>query len=82
MTLDLDAGHESVHALLAATFSGWVDLIASHFDFGDSRRTRSFASLVLTTIEGVYIRARAERSRQPFREAGEWLAELAASRAP
>jgi hypothetical protein len=52
-------------------------LIARHFDLGDPRRTKSFAGLVLTAIEGAYVRCRAERTSRPFREAGAWLAELA-----
>jgi AcrR family transcriptional regulator len=76
VTLDLDADLEPLRAVLAATLSDWVDAIAAHFDLGDARRTRSFASVVITAIEGAYIRARAERSRQPFREAGDWLADL------
>jgi hypothetical protein len=55
-------------------------LIALHVDLGDPRRSRSFAGLVLTAIEGAYIRARAERSGRAFREAGLWLAELVEAR--
>jgi len=36
--------------------------------------------LVLTAIEGAYIRCRAERSSRPFREAGAWLSSLAPAR--
>lgn len=81
VTLDLGAGDEPLRQMLAAALADWTDLVAAHFDFGDARRTRSFAGMVLTAIEGAYIRARAERSRQPFLEAGEWLAEIAAAHA-
>jgi hypothetical protein len=53
--------------------------IEAHFPFNDRRRAKSFAGLLLTAIEGAYIRGRAERSSKPFREAGTWLAELAES---
>jgi hypothetical protein len=39
-------------------------------------RRESFAGLVISAIEGAYIRGRAERTRTPFVEAGEWLALL------
>ena len=71
---------EGLRPVLADALAEWVDVIAGHFDLGDARRTRAFASLVVTTIEGAYIRCRAERSKRPFVEAGEWLAELVAPR--
>lgn len=77
VSLDLDTDLEELRVVLAAAFSEWAALIARHFDFADTRRTKSFAGLVLTTIEGAYIRCRAERSSRPFKEAGVWLAELA-----
>jgi TetR/AcrR family transcriptional regulator, lmrAB and yxaGH operons repressor len=75
--LDLDADLEELRAVVASAFDDWVSLIARHFEFAGSRRTKSFAGLVLTAIEGAYVRCRAERSSRPFREAGTWLAELA-----
>jgi TetR/AcrR family transcriptional regulator, lmrAB and yxaGH operons repressor len=53
--------------------------MAHHFTDGDRRAAESFAGLLLTAIEGAYIRARAERRSRPFKEAGTWLAKLAAS---
>ena len=78
--LDLDADLDDLRIVVADAFDDWQVLIARHFDLGDASRTRSFAGLVLTAIEGAYIRARAERSSRPFREAGAWLAELASPR--
>jgi len=80
VALDLDADLEALRLVLQGAFSRWIALIAQHFDFADPRRNRSFAGLVLTTIEGAYIRCRVERSGRPFKEAGEWLAELAEQR--
>lgn len=76
VTLDLDAELEKLRPALAGALADWISLVASHFDLGDARRTRSFAGLVLTTIEGAHVRCRAERSSRPFREAGAWLAEI------
>ncbi len=81
VSLDLDADVEGLRPVLADALGEWTAAIAAHFDFGDAKRARSFASLVMTSIEGAYVRARAERSKRPFLEAGEWLAELAAEAA-
>jgi AcrR family transcriptional regulator len=78
VSLDLDADMDGLRPVLADALAEWVDLVAGYFDLGDARRTRAFASLVVTTIEGAYVRCRAERSKRPFLEAGEWLAELVA----
>ena len=76
--LDLETELDGLRTLIAAAFADWTELIARHFTFRDTGRAKSFARLLLTTIEGAYIRGRAERSGKPFREAGAWLAELAA----
>lgn len=77
--LDLaeDAGDASLQPQLAALLQSWSRVIEHHIDLGDARRTRSFAGLLLTAIEGAYVRARAERSARAFRDAGHWLAQLA-----
>jgi TetR/AcrR family transcriptional repressor of lmrAB and yxaGH operons len=75
--LDLDESLEELRIVLDSILAEWVALIARHFDLGDARRTRSFAGLILSAIEGAYVRSRAERSGRAFREAGVWLAELA-----
>lgn len=78
VTLDLDEepGLDALRPVLEAAFDDWAACIAAHFDFGDRRRSRSFAGLVLTAIEGAYVRSRAERDARAFREAGEWLSRL------
>jgi TetR/AcrR family transcriptional repressor of lmrAB and yxaGH operons len=75
--LDLDADVESLRPVVADAFGQYVAAIAAHFPYADRRRAASFAGLVLTAIEGAYIRGRADRSSKAFREAGAWLAELA-----
>jgi TetR/AcrR family transcriptional repressor of lmrAB and yxaGH operons len=82
VSLDLDADLDEVRAQVAAAFSAYVDVIATHLGIADRRRARSFAGFVLTAIEGAYVRGRAEHSSAAFREAGQWLAELAEAAAP
>jgi AcrR family transcriptional regulator len=76
VSLDLAEGLESVRQLAQAAFAAWTAEIASHFDLGDRTRTHSFAGLLLTAIEGAYVRCRSEQSSQAFRDAGYWLAQL------
>lgn len=76
--LDLGEDLEPVREVLAAALRDWQAEIAAHFDLGTAARTRAFAGLVLTAIEGAYVRCRIERSPQPFRDAGAWLATLVA----
>jgi len=76
--LDLDADLEEVRAMIVRDFSRWIDVIAENIAIGgDTAARRSFAGLVLTAIEGGYVRGRAEHSTRPLLEAGEWLATLA-----
>jgi len=77
VTLDLDAEMEAVRVAAGAAFDDWRTLIAAHFDIPERHRREAFAGLVLTAIQGGYVRGRAERSVQPFREAAAWLAEIA-----
>ena len=74
--LDLDSELEGLRLVVAAAFDHYVKAIEAHFPFQDRRRAKSFAGLLLTAIEGAYIRGRADASSKPFREAGAWLAEL------
>lgn len=75
--LDLNSGLEGLRLVVATAFDQYVKAIEAHFPFEDRRRAKSFAGLLLTAIEGAYIRGRADRSSKPFREAGAWLADLA-----
>lgn len=75
--LDLDAEMETLRARVAATFDRYIEAIARHVRVGSPRRSKAFAAFVLTAIQGAFIRGRADRSGEPFREAGAWLATLA-----
>lgn len=77
VTLDLDAGLEAVRLAAQEAFDDWRAMIARHFDIPDRRRREAFAGFVLTAIQGGYLRGRAERSPRAFREAADWLGELA-----
>jgi TetR/AcrR family transcriptional regulator, lmrAB and yxaGH operons repressor len=77
VTLDLDNDLEVVRLAIADAFSQWIGLISIHFPIDNPERRKSFAGLVLTVIEGAFIRARAERSSKPFQDAAGWLAEIA-----
>ncbi|MDH4288076.1 MAG: TetR/AcrR family transcriptional regulator [Aquincola sp.] len=77
VSLDLGDDAEPLRPWLVSALESWLRVIEHHIDLGDARRTRSFASLVLTVIEGAYVRARAEGHARAFREAGAWLAPLA-----
>lgn len=74
--LDLEAGMEGLRAAVAGSFASYAGAIARQFPLASPARTHSFAGLVVTAIEGAYLRCRAERSGAPFREAGQWLAAL------
>ncbi len=77
LALDMTPDLGALRATLAAVLERWRDAIAAHFGGVDSARARSYAGLLLTTIEGAYVRSRAERSTESFREAAHWLAPLA-----
>lgn len=81
VSLDLDLELEAVRLSVVAFFDQTMALFERHFPFDDKRRGRAFAGLLLTAIEGGYIRGRAERSSRAFKEAAQWLAELAAREA-
>lgn len=76
VTLDLSPEAESLRLVLADIFDSWRGVIARHFQVRGAATAQSFAGLMLSCIEGAHIRARAERSGAPFREAGRWLSRL------
>jgi TetR/AcrR family transcriptional repressor of lmrAB and yxaGH operons len=77
VALDLDGDTESLREVVEQGFDAWRALIARHFEPLGPKAAEEFASLLLTGIEGAYVRARAEHSGAAFREAGRWLARLA-----
>jgi len=77
ISLDLEPGLETVRHAVVGFFDAMVAVCERHLAFDDPKRLRSFAGLLLTVIEGAYVRGRAERSSAAFREAADWLADLA-----
>ena len=82
VTLDLRAGDHSLRQVCDASFNQWVDEIASHMPWPDAETRRSFAVMVVLTLEGAFILARAGQSGNAFTTAGDWLARLAQSTLP
>ena len=78
VSLDLGEDLEPIRASAASAFATWIATIAAHLDLASSAERRSFAGLLLSAIEGAYVRCRAERSATPFREAGHWLSRILA----
>lgn len=77
VSLDLNDELEPVRATVERYFQSMVDLFTRHLGFAERRRAESFADLLLSVIEGAYIRGRAEHSTRAFAQAAHWLAELA-----
>lgn len=73
VSLDLDETLEEIRAVVRSSLDQWVGVLTRHFDLGSPAESRSFAGLLLTAIEGAYIRCRAEQSSAPFRDAGRWI---------
>jgi hypothetical protein len=80
VSLDLDSDLEGLRGAVQSFFDRMVELIAERLGMPDPHRARSFAGLLMTTIEGAYIRGRAERSTRAFDEAADWLSEIADAR--
>jgi len=78
VTLDIQADVAKLRPVVASVMASWQAIVAHHLPMGRRARARSFAGLVISAIEGGYIRGRAERSSAPLHEAGEWLAQLVA----
>jgi TetR/AcrR family transcriptional repressor of lmrAB and yxaGH operons len=78
VSLDLEPELDSVRVAVVDAFERYIEVIATHFPHMPAKRARSFGGFVLTAVEGAYIRGRAEHSATAFREAGTWLARLAA----
>lgn len=82
VTLDLRASDHSLQQVCDASFKQWVDEIASHLPWPDIDTRRSFATMVVLSLEGAFVLARAEKAGDAFTTAGDWLARLAQSTLP
>ena len=79
VALNLNDDVSELRPVVAKVMRTWCDIIGSHFPMRNRAERASFAGLVLSAIEGGYIRGRAERSSAPVTEAGEWIARLVQS---
>jgi TetR/AcrR family transcriptional repressor of lmrAB and yxaGH operons len=77
VALDLDSEVADLGSVVTQIMASWQAVIARHFTMRSRARRESFAGLVLSAIEGGYVRGRAERSSRALLQAGEWLAVLA-----
>jgi len=82
VTLDLRASDDSLRQVCDASFNEWLDEIACHMPWPDARTRRSFAMMIVLTLEGAFVLARAGQSGDAFTTAGDWLARLANSTRP
>lgn len=73
VTLDLTASDAGIREVCRSTFDSWVERIAPHLPWRTAHSRRSFARLIVVSLEGAFILARAEQSGDPFRESGKWL---------
>lgn len=74
VSLDLRQDDREARRICAATFEGWVGLIAPHLPFPGRSTRESFAVTIVAALEGAFVLARAARSGAPFREVGRSLA--------
>jgi TetR/AcrR family transcriptional regulator, lmrAB and yxaGH operons repressor len=79
VTLDIDREWAALRPVVAKIMEAWRAIVAREVPMRTRARTDSFSGLVISAIEGGYIRGRAERSSAPVIEAGEWLAKMAAT---
>lgn len=73
--------HEDLRQVSDEVISGWVDALAELFEASgiNGERSRSVATLAVTSIEGGFVMARAARDTAPFLAVGEMLSELIAA---
>ena len=76
VSLDLNAEVAAIQSVAVAAFASWKAVIARHLQIVSPVRRAALAGVVLSALEGAYVRGRAERSKRAFIEAGEWLAML------
>ncbi len=77
VTLDLDPESEALREPCQDVFASLVDAVEEALHPIPKAKRRDLAGLIVSTMQGAYIRARAARDVSPFREAGENLAALA-----
>ena len=74
VTLDLDEASEALRQVCGAIFDGWRDAIADGLEEVAAGDRRQVADLILATLEGAMILARARSKKDPLLGAGATLA--------
>lgn len=76
VTLDLTPLDKEIRDVCHQAFDDWIAKIAPQLPFSDKRSQRLFAVVVVATLEGAFILARATRSGEPFRQVGKVLSAM------
>jgi AcrR family transcriptional regulator len=76
VSLDLDARHEALRTVCRDAMDGWIASIALELPWSDEAVRRSFAEMIIASIEGAFILSRARQNGKPFITVGEWLAAI------
>jgi AcrR family transcriptional regulator len=79
VTLDLGAADAELREVCRRSFDHWVTTIASQLPWKNEARRLSFARMLIVTLEGAFVLARADGHGDAFRTAGEWLAATVSS---
>jgi TetR/AcrR family transcriptional repressor of lmrAB and yxaGH operons len=82
VTLDLDRESEALRDVCREVLDRWVGLIARDVDDVPQDERRSVAQLILATLEGGLILARARGGQAPLLESGNFLATVLEARFP
>lgn len=78
VTLETAPGSGDLSDACAASFVAWQDLVASYLVENDysADRAAKLANLIMCALEGAFVLARSQMSREPFVDASELLVEL------
>jgi TetR/AcrR family transcriptional repressor of lmrAB and yxaGH operons len=80
VTLDIDADSEKMRDVCHRIFATWQEAIAAGLDEIPEDERHGVAELILATLEGALILARAQASKDPLLRAGRNLGEVLARR--
>jgi hypothetical protein len=78
----IDELHRQRGSTLSRTFyirdilEAWIASIARELPWSDETARRSFAEMVVASLEGAFILSRARQSGAPFITVGQWLATI------
>jgi TetR/AcrR family transcriptional repressor of lmrAB and yxaGH operons len=78
VTLDIDADSERMRVVCHKIFAAWQEVIAAGLDEVPEAERRGAAELILATLEGALILARAQASKDPLLRAGRNLGDILA----